>query len=110
MTLPMPLSMTLTFKRFLLPFSLLLAISGCGITDWFGEAEAPPLPGERIAILAYERGLRPDPSIAHGPARLPARSEARRGGKDADRTCRTRWAPSHSTLTKTPAQLPIHTK
>src|SRR3546814_15367033 len=71
MTLPMPLSMTLTFKRFLLPFSLLLAISGCGITDWFGEAEAPPLPGERIAILAYARGLRADPSIDDVPVRLP---------------------------------------
>src|SRR3546814_8481469 len=71
MTLPMPLSMTLTFKRFLLPFSLLLASSGVGITDWFGEAEAPPLPGERIAILAYERGRRADPSIADVPVRLP---------------------------------------
>ena len=56
--------MFLIFKRFVLPLSLLFGMSACGITEWFGETEAPPLPGERIAILAYERGLRPDPSIA----------------------------------------------
>ncbi len=63
--------MSLMFKRFLLPLSLLLVVSACGISDWFGETEAPPLPGQRIAILAYERGLRPDPSIADVPVRLP---------------------------------------
>jgi outer membrane protein assembly factor BamB len=63
--------MSLMFKRFLLPLSLLLVVSACGISEWFGEAEAPPLPGQRIAILAYERGLRADPTIADVPVRLP---------------------------------------
>ncbi|GAB4367303.1 MAG: PQQ-like beta-propeller repeat protein [Kiloniellaceae bacterium] len=63
--------MPVTVKRFLLPLPLLLALSACGVSDWFGEAEDPPLPGQRIAILAYERGLRADPSIADVPVRLP---------------------------------------
>ncbi|WP_193370810.1 outer membrane protein assembly factor BamB family protein [Pelagibius marinus] len=63
--------MHLMFKRLLLPLSLPLVLSACGISDWFGETEAPPLPGQRIAILAYERGLRADPSIADVPVRLP---------------------------------------
>jgi len=67
----MSLPMSLIFKRFLLPLSLLTAVSACGITEWFGETEEPPLPGERIAILAYERGLRADPTIADVPVRLP---------------------------------------
>jgi outer membrane protein assembly factor BamB len=63
--------MPLILKRFLLPLSLLLAVSACGISDWFGETEGPPLPGERIAILAYERGLRADPTLADVVVRLP---------------------------------------
>jgi outer membrane protein assembly factor BamB len=71
MILPMPSWMPLIFKRGLLPLSLLLAVSGCGVTDWFGKAEEPPLPGQRIAILAYERGLRADPEIAEVVVQLP---------------------------------------
>lgn len=63
--------MFLMFKRFLLPLCLLSVLSACGVGDWFGETEAPPLPGQRIAILAYERGLRADSSIADVPVRLP---------------------------------------
>ena len=51
--------------------ALLLALGACGFDDFFGEEEAPPLPGQRIAILAFERGLRPDPSIADLAVRLP---------------------------------------
>lgn len=65
MTLPMAPIM----KRTLLPLALLLVLTGCA--DWFGEDEAPPLPGQRIAILAYERGLRADPELADLPVRLP---------------------------------------
>jgi outer membrane protein assembly factor BamB len=71
MTLLMSSSMSLILKRFLLPLCLLLTVSACGISEWFGETEDPPLPGNRIAILAYERGLRPDSTIAEVPVRLP---------------------------------------
>lgn len=63
--------MPVTLKRFLLPLALPLVVASCGISDWFGETEAPPLPGQRIAILAYERGLRADPAIADTVVRLP---------------------------------------
>lgn len=63
--------MLLMFKRLLLPLCLLSVLSACGVGGWFGEAEDPPLPGQRIAILAYERGLSADSSIADVPVRLP---------------------------------------
>ncbi len=63
--------MSLKLKRLLLPLSLPLVVSACGLGDWFGEAEDPPLPGQRIAILAYERGIRPDSTIADSVVRLP---------------------------------------
>ncbi|MGF1629525.1 MAG: PQQ-binding-like beta-propeller repeat protein [Kiloniellaceae bacterium] len=63
--------MSLFLKRLLVPLSLLLTLSACGISEWFGEADEPPLPGQRIAILAYERGLRADPTIADVVVRLP---------------------------------------
>lgn len=47
--------------------SLLLA----GCSDWLGEPEEPPLPGERIPILSLERGVRADPQIADLDVRLP---------------------------------------
>jgi outer membrane protein assembly factor BamB len=34
-------------------------LAGCG-NNWFGEPEKPPLSGERISVLDYERDLRPD--------------------------------------------------
>jgi outer membrane protein assembly factor BamB len=36
-----------------------LALSGCG-SSWFGEKEAPPLPGKRISILSKEKSLEPE--------------------------------------------------
>lgn len=44
-------------------------VSGCG--DWIGEPEAPPLPGERIPVLTFDRQLRPDPKVADLEVRLP---------------------------------------
>jgi len=45
----------------------LLIVSGCA---WFGEDEAPPLPGERISVLVYDDGLQPDPQLAGQPVAL----------------------------------------
>jgi outer membrane protein assembly factor BamB len=60
-----------------LALSAALALSGCGsfgfdsFDSWFGEPEAPPLPGERIAILALDQSLEADPKLADLPVRLP---------------------------------------
>jgi outer membrane protein assembly factor BamB len=71
MIFPMSQSTSPVLKRLLVPLSLPLLLAACGITDWFGESDAPPLPGQRIAILAYERGLRADPTLADTVVRLP---------------------------------------
>ena len=64
--------MSLVFSRRFAPLVLLLGLGACStFDDFFGESEAPPLPGQRIAILAYDRGLRPDPTIAEVAVRLP---------------------------------------
>jgi len=51
---------------------LLVALAGCELLpDWLGERKAPPLPGERISILALEKSLEPDPRLADLQVRLP---------------------------------------
>lgn len=34
-------------------------LAGCGGNSWFGETEAPALPGERLSVLEHERRLHP---------------------------------------------------
>ncbi len=46
----------------------LVLLTGC---SWFGAAEEPPLPGDRISVLAYETELKPDPRIAGKTVNLP---------------------------------------
>ena len=41
---------------------------------WFGEQQAPPLPGKRISVLLHERALVPDPRAAGERILLPAPS------------------------------------
>ncbi len=49
-----------------------LVLGACNLMpDWLGEPEAPPLPGERISVLALERTPEPDPRIADLQVRLP---------------------------------------
>jgi outer membrane protein assembly factor BamB len=43
--------------------------SGCGV--WFGEKDDPPLPGQRLSVMAHSRGLGPDPAIQNRPIVLP---------------------------------------
>ena len=51
---------------------LTLLLAACGLTDFLGESdEGPPLPGERISILAVDRGVRPDPELTDVEVRLP---------------------------------------
>lgn len=61
----------MTFLRLIGPAAGLAApllfLAGCG---WFGETEAPPLPGERVSVLVYESDLQPDPELAGQPVSL----------------------------------------
>ena len=58
-----------------LPFACLplacLLLSACG-SGFFGESDdGPPLPGERIPVLVYDKTIEPDSSIADEPIVLP---------------------------------------
>lgn len=47
-------------------------LSACDtMPNWFGDNEAPPLPGERLSVLALEGTIEPDPRIADLDVRLP---------------------------------------
>ena len=41
-------------------------------TEWFGDKEDPPLPGDRISVLLHQRTLSPDPELADVQILLPA--------------------------------------
>ncbi|RED53574.1 PQQ-binding-like beta-propeller repeat protein [Aestuariispira insulae] len=58
-----------TLSRNALTLSLAGGIlAGC---SWFGEDEAPPLPGDRVSIILLESDLEPDPRLADLEVRLP---------------------------------------
>ena len=48
---------------------LVLALTAC--SDWLGDVEAPPLPGQRISVLALDTAIEPDPRVADLAVRLP---------------------------------------
>lgn len=48
-----------------------LGLGACELPEWLGEAEEPPLPGERISVLSLEQRLEPDPAIADLAVQLP---------------------------------------
>ena len=56
---------------YLLLFLMAVALTGCG-SDFFGQNEAPPLPGKRISILTQQRSIEPDSSAAGHKIVLPA--------------------------------------
>ena len=43
--------------------------TGCG--TWFGESDAPPLPGERMSVLQHQRTISADPQAVVEPIVLP---------------------------------------
>ena len=48
------------------------ALGACGLSDqWFGYHEAPPLPGQRLSVLAMQSTIEPDPRIADLNVHLP---------------------------------------
>ena len=55
-----------------LAFTLVALLAACGsMPAWLGSVEKPPLPGERISVIALQRTLVPDPDIADLDVRLP---------------------------------------
>jgi len=62
-----------TWSRVTIAGGLMISLASCSLLpDWFGEKEAPPLPGERISILALEQSLEPDEGAADITVRLPS--------------------------------------
>ncbi len=51
-------------------FLMAIALTGCD--NYFGQDEAPPLPGKRISILSQQRSIEPDSSAAGHKIVLPA--------------------------------------
>jgi outer membrane protein assembly factor BamB len=51
---------------------LALALGGC---DWFGGQRKPPLPGERLPVLAVEQRLEPDERLRDHRVELPEASD-----------------------------------
>ncbi|MAG95655.1 MAG: PQQ-binding-like beta-propeller repeat protein [Alphaproteobacteria bacterium] len=55
-----------------LAFALAALLAACdSMPEWLGSIEKPPLPGERISVIAMQRTLVPDPDIADLDVRLP---------------------------------------
>ena len=56
----------------LLGLGLLLGLAGCDtVSEWMGEGEPPPVPGERLSVISLERQLEPDPGAEALTVRLP---------------------------------------
>jgi outer membrane protein assembly factor BamB len=50
-----------------------IGLTGCELPNWLGGSdEDVPLPGERVAVLAFDRSFNPDPEIADLQVELPA--------------------------------------
>ena len=56
-------------RRFILAGLAVISLSACD--TWFGENEAPPLPGERISVLLHDRSIKPDPELDNHEILLP---------------------------------------
>ncbi len=55
--------------------ALLLLLAGCSEGAFFGEREAPPLPGKRIAILETSRNIVPQSEIAGVQVTVPVAAD-----------------------------------
>jgi outer membrane protein assembly factor BamB len=62
-------AMAKPFRGLLAAALTALALSGCG--TWFGKKEDPPLPGQRLSVMAHSRQLGPDPAVQNQPILLP---------------------------------------
>jgi len=56
----------------LLSLCLLLGLAGCDtLSEWLGEGDPPPVPGERLSVISLERQLQPDPGTEGLTVSLP---------------------------------------
>jgi len=59
-------------RRLALVLGALVVLGGCdSLPNWLGQPDAPPLPGERISVMAFETTPKADPRIADLEVRLP---------------------------------------
>lgn len=58
-------------RRFCMIGLAVFSLNACSGNTWFGEQEAPPLPGERISVLLHDRSLNPDPQAEGQQILLP---------------------------------------
>lgn len=64
----------LTMRRYLHTSVILasaLALTGCGVDEWFGGPKKRPLTGERISVMQNDRGIEADPRLASLAVKLP---------------------------------------
>ncbi len=50
---------------------LMIAATSLSACDWFSGPTKPPLPGERISVMAEDKGLQPDSRLADVQVELP---------------------------------------
>ena len=60
-------------RKIALLAAVALASSACDM--WMGDPEAPPLPGERLSVLAHASDLTPDPELSDAEILLPPPSD-----------------------------------
>jgi outer membrane protein assembly factor BamB len=59
-------------RRLLVLLATAGTLAGCEtFNDFFGEPPAPPLPGDRVAVLESKRAIEADPSLAEQMVELP---------------------------------------
>jgi outer membrane protein assembly factor BamB len=63
--------MARTGRKFALAAATALALTGCDTFDFLGASDDPPLPGERIAVLAEENQILPSERVADLSVLLP---------------------------------------
>ncbi len=71
------------------------ALTSCSSGGWFGDKDPPPLPGERIAVLADTGGVEVDPDLADRAPALP------------DATANNRWPQAGGTAAHAPGHLAL---
>jgi outer membrane protein assembly factor BamB len=52
--------------------ALLIAAISLSACDWFSGPSKPPLQGERLSVMAEDKGLQADPRLADAPVQIPA--------------------------------------